>query len=329
MAENTGSTRTASSSSKLERALKSIYRVNLAVKPHEKVAIVFDERKKALAKKFHTAAETFSAHVTLIEIPEMNVNGQEPPAEVARILLPHDVALFVTEKSLSHTKARRDCTDKGMRIASMPGITEDMLKRCIETDYARLRKDTARVADLLDAAKSARIRTKAGTDLSLSIAGRKAHGRKAGIFDQPGYWGNLPEGEAFIAPVEGTANGTLVIDGSIANTGRVKRVVMTIKNGEAVSVIQGTKRHALDAVMEKTGRKARNIAELGIGLNRNAKITGLVLEDEKVYGTCHIAVGNNIGFGGTVDVPLHIDSVVRNPSIFLDGKCVMKSGKLL
>ena len=71
------------------------------------------------------------------------------------------------------------------------------------------------------------------------------------------------------------------------------------------------------------------VSSWGIGLNRKAKITGLVLEDEKVYGTCHVAVGNNIGFGGSVDVPLHIDSVIRKPSLFLDGKCVMEKGKLL
>jgi len=320
----------ASSSSKLERALSTIFKVNLGVKKDEKIAIVFDPKKKRLAEKFYRAGSPFSSFpISLIEIPEMRVNGQEPPSSVVKTLLSHDVALFVTEKSLSHTKARRDCTAKGMRIASMPGITEAMLKRCIEIDYSRLKKDTLRVAKLLDKAKEVKIATDAGTSLALSIAGRKAHGKKAGIYTRKGYWGNLPEGEAFIAPVEGTAEGKLVIDGSIANFGKARNVVMMIKNGEAVQVKVGNKKHPLDNLLESVGRKARNIAELGIGLNRKAKITGLVLEDEKVYGTCHVAVGNNIGFGGSVDVPLHIDSVIRKPSLFLDGKCVMEKGKLL
>ena len=80
----------------------------------------------------------------------------------------------------------------------------------------------------------------------------------------------------------------------------------------------------LDAV----GKDARNIAEFGIGTNDSAKLSGVLLEDEKVMGTIHIALGNNVSMGGSVNVPIHLDGVVKKPTVWMDGKLLMKDGKL-
>jgi leucyl aminopeptidase (aminopeptidase T) len=315
---------------RLDRAISTIITKNMDIKQKESLLIVYDSNKKNLAKKFESIASCIIEKVDLVKIPVAKINGEEPERKTAEKFLEYDVLIFLTSKSLSHTKARRMATDRGIRIASMPGITEDILKRSIEIDYYRLKEDSKELAYTLNKANNIRIMTKFGTDLEFSIKGRKAHGLSAGIYDKKGKWGNLPEGEVFIAPVEGTAKGIVVVDGSVAGFGKINHpLIFFVENGFLVNITDGKKPNEIEKVLNDIGKKARNIAEFGIGLNRKAKLTGIVLEDEKAYGTCHIALGNNIGFGGKVDVPLHIDCVIRSPTIYADKKIIMKKGRLM
>jgi len=144
-----------------------------------------------------------------------------------------------------------------------------------------------------------------------------------------GTFGNLPTGEIFVAPVEGAANGVFVVDSSFAGIGKLKSPInIFVENGYAVN-ITGDKSELLDELLDQVGKEARNIAELGIGTNEKAQITGNILEDEKVMGTCHIALGNNSGFGGKVDVQLHMDGIIKKPTIFVDNAKIIDDGKLL
>jgi aminopeptidase len=164
----------------------------------------------------------------------------------------------------------------------------------------------------------------------MTIKGRKCHGRSSGLFLHRKAWGNLPEGEGCLAPIEGTTNGTFVIDGSVARLGKVdKPIKVVVEKGYAVSITGGSVASMLKNTLKPYGHKALNIAELGIGTNPKAKITGEVLEDEKVLGTCHFAFGNNKSMEGKIDVPLHIDCVIRKPTIKIDSRLIMKNGKLL
>jgi leucyl aminopeptidase (aminopeptidase T) len=292
--------------------------------------IVYDSKKSYLAKKFKNISSNILDDVTLLKVPVAKVNGEEPPKKVEKDLLKHDVAIFLTSKSLSHTKTRRKATEKGIRIASMPGITETILKRSIDINYKEIKDKSTALSLLMNYAKKARIKTSLGTDIEFSLKGRKTHGLSAGIYNKKGEWGNLPEGEVFIAPVEGTAKGHFVVDGSIAGFGKINHpLVFFVEEGYVTKITDGKNPPKIEKLLNKLGKKARNIAEFGIGLNKKAKVTGIVLEDEKAYGTCHIALGNNIGFGGKTDVPLHIDCVIKKPSIYLDDKIVVKKGTIL
>jgi len=325
MARNIGFIRKGNLLSRLDRALSHILEKNLGVKEHETVLIAYDSEHARLAKRFK---EISYAKTKLLKLPKMKINGQEPKKRAAQEFLKHDVIIILTQKSLSHTKSRRDATSKGIRIASMPGITEDIIKRSVVTDYVRMKKDTMKLISLFNKSKTVRLETRIGTNLTFSIKGRKGHGSSAGIFSKKGKWGNLPEGEAYIAPVERTANGVFVVDGSVAGFGRMHHpVIVFVKDGFVKKITDGKKPPEIEKALDSVGKNGRNIAEFGIGVNRNAKVTGVVLEDEKAYGTCHIAFGNNIGFGGKVNVPLHIDCVINAPTIYFDDTRVMKDGK--
>ncbi len=244
-------------------------------------------------------------------------------------MLHADVILGATSCSFSHTKARKDASQKGARIATLPGITEDIMQRTLSADYQHIAELSQRFAKLLSDGKAVHISTLAGTDLTLSIAGRQGHA-DTGINHTAGDFSNLPAGEAYVAPVEETAEGIIIIDGAMAGIGVLESPIkLTVEKGYVTKVEGGKETEKLEAMLNEYGKLACNIAELGIGTNDQAILSGRVLEDEKVMGTIHIALGNNFGFGGTCQVPMHLDGILLSPTLTIDGQVVIKDGKHL
>lgn len=312
----------------LSRAAASVLDDCLALKRGESLVVVADPASRAIAEVLVAAGRDRGAEAILVEMAERENNGTEPPPAVAAAMAQCDVLVAPTTKSLSHTEARRAANASGTRAATMPGITEEMMARTMSADFSELRARSREVARLLDEGSEVRISSAAGTDLTLRIDGRTAISDD-GDLGAPGAFGNLPPGEAFVAPVEGTANGRLVIDGSIWPVGLVSEpLVLEIENGY-VEEMSGAQAGEVRAVLEPHGRDAFAIAELGIGTNDAAQLTGNVLEDEKILGTIHVAVGDNHGFGGKIRVASHQDGVVLRPTLSIDGKTILEDGKPL
>ena len=303
----------------LEQASKIVFETCLNVQAKDTIGIITDSEKEKLARSFATYRSDIAVHLT----PIPDANGEEPPEDIAKAMKQYDILLLITKKSLTHTKATHEAS-KTARIASMPGITEETAKRALAIDYTTLRSVNAKLAKLLTDGNQVTITTDLGTNLTCSIENRKAK-PDTGILTK-GMVGNLPAGEVFLAPVEGTTNGKLIIDASMAGIGKLDEpLTIEIKQG-LVTTVNGKQAQQLEEKL--TTKEHRNIAELGIGTNPHAIITGSVLEDEKVLGTCHIAFGNNAFFGGTIHVPFHADGIITRPTISIDGKEIMKSGKL-
>jgi leucyl aminopeptidase (aminopeptidase T) len=208
----------------------------------------------------------------------------------------------------------------------MPKITVDMMSRgAMLADYNAVSRMTKKVAKRFEQVSEVEVRAPAGTELTFSIAGRKPH-TDTGIFNSPGDFGNLPAGEVFIAPVEGTAEGVVVVDGSMADR-KGGKVEISFEKGVGVK-ISGNRSQKIIRMLDEVGPKARNLAEFGIGTNPNARLVGNALEDEKVLGTCHIALGDNSTFGGRVRAGIHIDGILLKPTVKLDGKILMENGRL-
>lgn len=311
----------------IEKPSKTIVNDCLKVKKGEKVLIITDKNLKEIANEIYNAAkEITEAH--LIEIPVGKVNGEEPPEDITKLMQEHDVLIIPTSKSLTHTNAVKNAITKGARGATLPGITKDMMLRAIDIDYNEMKENKEKLKKILDSGKEVHIKTKAGTDLRFSIKERKAKSC-TGIINK-GEVGNLPAGEVFIAPVEETANGKLIIDGSLLNNKVETPIEITIKDGFAAEIKGEKEAEELKKALESVNNKnAFNVAELGIGINPNAIITGNVLEDEKVLGTCHIAFGKNSSFGGKIDIPIHIDCIIKDPTILIDDKEIMNKGKFV
>jgi aminopeptidase len=218
-----------------------------------------------------------------------------------------------------------------------PSVTADMFLRTVPVDYRVMRRDCAAVARVLDSAESVHITTARGMDLEIGLKGRKAR-RDDGDFSKPGSGGNLPAGEVFISPALGTSNGTIVFDGSIStDKGAIvikEPIVVGVEGGFARSISGGEEARRFEKAVETGAVRARefvrdgklpkksldeyvqnsrNLGELGIGLNRAARIVGNVLEDEKVFRTCHIAIGSN--YDDDAPALIHYDGIINAPTI--------------
>lgn len=300
----------------------------LGVEPAEDVLVICNPVTEDLGALMRIVAQGDGAEATLAVISERDSHAAEPPEPVAAAMLAADVVVAPTIQSISHTAARKAATEAGVRVASMPGVTEEMLARVMGADMRQLRRRGTAICSKLNGGSEARITSAHGTDLRLGIEDRTAI-VDAGKLTAEGAFGNIPCGEGFIAPVEGTGEGTLVIDGSIAGVGMVDSPVsLTVRAGHLVDAA-GAEGEALLELLTAHGEDGTNVAELGIGTNEEAILTGNILEDEKILGTAHVAFGASAAIGGTVQVPVHLDCVVLEPTVEIDGKAIVREGELL
>jgi aminopeptidase len=304
-------------------AVRTVVRRCLAVKPGENVVVVVDSTLQDVGEALRAEAESAEADAVLAVMAPRSENGEEPPPPVAEAFAASDVFIAPTLKSLSHTQARKRASERGARGATLPGVTADMLARLMDIDFDAMRARSRTVAELLDAADEARVTCPRGTDLTLDLRGRRGLADD-GELTAPGAFGNLPCGEGFIAPAGG--EGTVVAR-SLASVG-LGEARLTVSGGH-LTAASGTEGEQLYERLAAHGDGGTNLAELGVGTNEKATLTGNVLEDEKILGTIHVAFGASAGIGGTVAVPIHLDVVVTDASLSVGDTQVLDGGRYL
>nr|WP_067622244.1 aminopeptidase [Alicyclobacillus acidiphilus] len=299
----------------------------LAVKAGESVLIISDGTRPEICNDLHQAAQSLGAESMILTMKPRRRSGEEPPEVVAFAMQKADVVICPTEHSLTHTSARKRASEQGARVATMPGITLDMFENGPMTaDFHQVADLSRRVADVLTKGDYVRIE-KDGAILEFRL-GTRLGIASTGMYTEKGQSGNMPSGEAYIAPLEGTANGELIVDGSMVGLGLLSSPIkLTIRDG----LLTHAEGERADEWLDKLGSSpsARNVAEFGIGTNDKARLTGVILEDEKALGTIHVAFGSNATFGGTVEAGVHLDAVVTKPTVHLDGNLVMRDGGLM
>jgi leucyl aminopeptidase (aminopeptidase T) len=312
----------------LDRAVKTVVRQCMGISPGEDVLVVCNPVTEEIGALMRIEAQGDGADATLAVISERDSAAAEPPRAVAAAMAAADVVLAATIQSLSHTEARKAASDAGVRVGSLPGVTEEMLCRLMTGDLEEIRRRGWAIVTALNRGSQARITCPHGSDLRIGLEGRLGT-VDAGELGNRGAFGNLPCGEGFIAPLEGTAEGTLVVDGSIAEVGLLETPVsLTVREGHLVEAT-GNDGARLMELLTAHGVDGTNVAELGIGTNEEAILTGNILEDEKILGTCHVAFGASAAIGGTVQVPVHLDCIVLEPTIEIDGETIVSGGDLL
>ena len=289
------------------------------------VLVLCNEGQRAVATALAGAADDRARSVRILEYPSLTRDGEEPPAAVVDAMTAASAIFAPTTRSLSHTKARMAATSRGARIASMPGVSPETFGRTLAVDYAELARAGDRIARELSAASACHVTSPAGTDLAVSLEGRTAICDDGNLREYAA-WGNLPAGEAYIAPVETSAEGTIVFDGALAGYGMLREPLrVTVAGGRAIRA-EGEAAEWLLGTLDAGGSTGRLTAELGIGTNPRAVLSGNILEDEKAVGTAHIAFGTSASIGGVNVSTVHIDGMLLQPTVELDGRQLLECG---
>ena len=309
----------------LNPAVETVVNRCLAVQPDESVLVVADPDRIDVGRALHEGAVRAGGDSVFVLLPPRPERGTEPPPTVAGAFAACDVFLAPCLPSLSHTKARKAASERGARGATLPGVEAEMFARLMGADFDLMVARSGRVAELLDDADEARFTCPRGSDMRFDLRGR------SGIADdgdlrQTGAFGNLPCGEGFISPAGGSG---VFVAATVGHLGAAdEEVRLTVEDGRLTGA-EGRLGEELVEHLDRYGTDGRHLAELGVGTNDRARIGGNLLEDEKVLGTVHVAFGASAGIGGTVNVPVHEDSVVLDPTLTIGSTTVIESGRFV
>lgn len=301
----------------------------LDVGPDEEVLVVTDAWKVGVARSIARASNAVGAETVTVVMPLLESHGNEPPATVADAMATADVAFTCTTHAITHTRARLRAAEAGTRVGVLRSVTEEMMvEGAMTVDFEELRRRTEALARLLTDASRARVTSDGGTEIEFSLEGCQAFSLDGYFHEEYGF-ATLPPGEAPTHPAEGTANGTIVVDVSMDNIGRLEDPIeLEVEDGFVTAVHGGEEADQLRTILENSDENAGNLAEFAIGTNPKAKLIGNLAEDKKLAGTVHFAIGDNESLGGTTKSDIHLDGVIRTPTVQLDDQIVVDAGVL-
>lgn len=306
---------------------KTIIEQCLNVDDGEEVLVVNDGNDSELIDALFEVLDDRDVEATYIEYDEPENHGEEPPAHVAEAMKAADVVIAPTLKSLSHTEARKEANKAGVRVATLPTVSKEIWNTSLQADYDEVKRITETVYGLLEDADEVRIETPSGTDLRFDVEIDTYH-NDTGILHEPGDFGNLPAGEPNGYPAN--IEGTLVFD-HFPFSPDAKKV--EIKDGEVVALEnkEGAETSELEKAFEDVPC-SKKLAEFGFGTNPEATIIGNTLQDEKVLGTVHIALGDNCSYVSEGDdrrnpCDIHWDSVCEKPTVWFDDEKILDEGE--
>ncbi|WP_226011797.1 aminopeptidase [Halomicrobium salinisoli] len=294
----------------------------LNLQSDESCAVVTDDERLPIGEALYDVAAGITDDAVLLRYPPGEQHGAEPPAPVAAAMADADVVLAPTTKSVSHTSARSAATEAGARAATLPGITEPVFRTGLDADYESIAEHCRAVLDQVGDADEVRVTSPQGTDIAFEPRGREWR-LDTGIVHEPGDFSNLPAGEVFVSPA--TADGRFVVDGTMMPYGKLegRELAFEVEDGQVTEVSDDGVREEIEGAAEEVGDAAYNLAELGIGTNVAVdELVGSVLLDEKAAGTVHIAIGDDHAIGGDTEAPIHLDGILREPTVYADGEVV-------
>jgi leucyl aminopeptidase (aminopeptidase T) len=306
-------------------ALRTLAMSCARVKPGERGLIVTDTAAdQEIVEAVVLVLRALGVDVVLVSSDPADLPGDNPPASVGAAMLEADVVLELTSVFIGSCPARREACDRGARYLTVPGLTWTTLRPHgpFAADFRAAGERAKRLAERLDGATEFQLTSASGTDLRGSLEGRR--GRPLwGIADTPGSYAAPPDIEVGASPVEGSGEGIVVVDGSLLFLGPDQlagSVELRFESGRLVDLVGAEAWRLADALERSGDERMWNLAEVSIGLNPHSRPGGSPLELEGIVGGAHVAVGNNVAYGGSVDARSHIDCVLLRATLALDGE---------
>lgn len=303
----------------------------LNIRPGEQVVLLTDGgTDQDVVGRLLEAVAARDGLPLVARMPAPSLPGAEPPGAVAAMMAEAGAVIELTSLFIGSSRARRTATERGVRYLAMPGVRLDTFRAGgpLDVDFEELRADAERVGSAWSGASRFRLTTRGGTDLRGSVMdrpGRVLHG----MATEPGAYMAPPDIESGTAPVEGTCSGTVVVDGDLLFMGHGplrEPVVLEVVDG-LVRGIEGAERDRLTRMLDMCrDEQMSNLAEVSVAFNPAGSICPVPMETESARGTAHIALGNSIAYGGVVAAVAHLDCVMRDATLELDGRAVIIEG---
>jgi leucyl aminopeptidase (aminopeptidase T) len=320
----------------LIQSVRLITDVCLEVAPGQDVLCIADT-EESMGVMTLTAAECKArgAEVAAVLIEPRKRNDHEPPRAVAKAMQETDIVVAMVFGSLIHTEARKKSCAAGVKYAALAGATKEYLASLNLTreDLIEVRNLTEAIAQRLTVASSARLTTRAGTDLTMSLEGRKGvallpFGEKGSFCSVPAY------AEAPCAPIENSVEGLAVVDGTMLGAQNFEGVVqepvkIKFERGRIVNISGGKDAQKLESLLDSLEEGARTFAELGINSNHKVpkELTG-ARTDNAIAGNVHIGLGRNDHIGGKSKSETHLDLLITSATLLLDETPILEDGRL-
>lgn len=306
------------------------------LRPGERVLIVTDPERQQAAALIAGAARAVGVDPVIALMSVNELDGQEPHPIVVGMMTSGevDVIFMLVTRSIGHSRAARIAVQKGARTLSMTKFELEQFHRGgLLADFAAQKPQCDAMARHLTEARTAHLTTPAGTDIRFDLGGRTGNSH-SGIVRNPGEVTALVHIEANISPVEDSAEGVIIVDGSIPNfdIGVIHQpITLTVEKGRIVSISGGAQAMHLRRILARNdGENIYNIAQLAVGLNPECtEFNGMFSNEHGVYGSCHVGIGTSDTIGGTVRADLHFDVMLRAPTLLLDGKPVVRDGEVM
>lgn len=315
----------------MSKGARKIVDVCVGVKSGETIAIITEPSKLTIAETIASAVYEVGAEPVITVMMPREVDSTEPPKCIAEMMKASDAFISVVGKSITHTHAVKDAIKDGSRGVVLTQFSDEMLIHGgLEANFEATAPICKTMAKKLENSKEVVLTTANGTNLRYSASGRRGNALYCMV--EKGQFSTVPTVEANVSPLEGTANGVVIADGSIPYLGigvLEEPVKLIIEDGFITSISGGKQAKILEEdLRSKNDPNVYNVAEMGVGLNPCCKFVGFMLEDEGVYGSVHIGIGTSITLGGTVKAACHYDLIMRDATIVADGEVLMEAGQV-
>jgi hypothetical protein len=274
------------------------------------------------------------ADPTVLYFTPREFHMADPPSTVLAAMSKADLCQLLTSKGILHSPGIHHLMTSGVPMLACEQLTASMLTEGGATaDYQRMHEIGYPLQKIWNEGHTVHVTSEAGTDITASIEGRWSWLSDGIVKKHEGldlYNASFPTGEVGVAPVEETIEGTVVWDTSMHHIGLISQPISaTVRGGQAVAFHGGAQAKKLEEYLKTYGdANSFTIAEISIGLNPNAKVTGLVREDKKLLGSVHIALGMNTDTGGVTESKTHVDGIIRYPTVHIDGKLIVDKGHI-
>ncbi len=313
----------------LEKAVNKILFECLNLQLGESLLVITDENNGKLGQLFLRKARAGKIESYLLKIPPVKLTEVDRSQIIRRFVVNTDAVIIATSPALVHSKIIAHACHNGRRVICLNSTDISILEKALNSDYSFVAHASQKIADIFSIGKIVEIKTRLGTDFTFRISRHKGN-INHGCAKNAGEFGILPAGEAYVVPDKNSVNGIIIIDGSIPEIGLVHSPLkLYVKNGFVSQMSGNGIINEVRRRIKPFGKNGRNIAEFGLGTNPAVKLTGSSVVDEKKLGTAHIALGNHLFEGGSTANKLHLDMIFLKPTVVIDGRPLMISGKIV